>query len=322
MKRNQSTALLRHFSSGLRLSLAFGVAGVFVSVGSAASTSKDTYYVNDHLATTVATSDAAGEIAQIESDAFGTQAGPVAKDSRFTGKPYDADMGAYVFPFRNYRSDEARWMSADPSGFPDGSNAFAYAPTPVSGLDALGLQTTKITFSPSIGAGDITAAITRALANLTVSGIVSSGLQTDILGKANSLVTAAANNIVIPTTPLDVTFGGNYSSSSGWSNASATPGPFNVKSSIAASGGVTFLGEGGSVSLTIAYSVTWQALNTAFNGSTSGSSVGIGSDLLGTINIDLTGTAKGGLLAKGEVTVSGSGTSQMSSINKTGTLRE
>ncbi len=139
MKHNQSTALVRLVSSSLRLSLALGVVGVFASVGSAASTAKDTYYVNDHLATTVATSDAAGEIAQIEADAFGTQASPVTKDSRFTGKPYDADMGAYVFPFRNYRSDEARWMSADPSGFPDGNNSRFYAPNPIAGFDALGL---------------------------------------------------------------------------------------------------------------------------------------------------------------------------------------
>ncbi len=140
MKRNQSTALVRRVSSSLRLSLAFGVVGVFASVGSAASTAKDTYYVNDHLATTVATADASGEIAQIEADAFGTQTGPVAKDSRFTGKPYDADMGAYVFPFRNYRSDEARWMSADPSGFPDGPNMHYYAASPTRSFDRMGLD--------------------------------------------------------------------------------------------------------------------------------------------------------------------------------------
>ena len=140
MERNQSSALVRLSSCSLRLSFAFGVVGVFASVGSAASTSKDTYYVNDHLATTVATSDASGEIAQIEADAFGTQTGPVAKDARFTGKPYDADMGAYVFPFRNYRSDEARWMSADPSGFPNGNNACKYAPIANNELDPLGLE--------------------------------------------------------------------------------------------------------------------------------------------------------------------------------------
>ena len=140
MKRNQSTALGCLLSSSLRLGLSLGAAGVFASGSFAAGTSKDTYYVNDHLATTVATSDAAGEIAQIESDAFGTQTGEVAKDSRFTGKPYDADIGAYVFPFRDYRSDEARWMSADPSGFPDGSNPRFYAAIPTSQYDRFGLS--------------------------------------------------------------------------------------------------------------------------------------------------------------------------------------
>ena len=144
MERNQSSALVRLSSCSLRLSFAFGVVGVFASVGSAASTSKDTYYVNDHLATTVATSDASGEIAQIEADAFGTQTGPVAKDARFTGKPYDADIGAYVFPFRNYRSGEARWMSADPSGFPDGINNAHYSPNPLNEIDVYGLRSAVV----------------------------------------------------------------------------------------------------------------------------------------------------------------------------------
>ncbi len=144
MKRNQSTALVRLVSSSLRLSLALGVVGVFASVSSAVGVSRDTYYVNDHLATTMATADASGEIAQIEADAFGTQTGPVAKDTRFTGKPYDADMGAYVFPFRNYRSDEARWMSADPSGFPDGVNSQTYSDNPISKCDPWGLFTVYV----------------------------------------------------------------------------------------------------------------------------------------------------------------------------------
>ena len=146
MKIINLKVIARLFSSSLRLSLALGAVGVFASVGFAADNAKsagahkDTYYVNDHIASTVATSDASGEIAQIEADAFGTQTGAVAKDTRFTGKPYDADMGAYVFPFRNYRSDEARWMSADPSGFPDGVNGTKYAPSIFRGFDPFGLE--------------------------------------------------------------------------------------------------------------------------------------------------------------------------------------
>jgi RHS repeat-associated protein len=99
------------------------------------------YYVNDHLATTVGIADAAGEIAALEADAFGSPLTGGANSGRFTGKPYDEDLGAYVFPFRNYRADEARWMSADPSGFPDGVNQ-RVAPTYSNNeLDPLGLYT-------------------------------------------------------------------------------------------------------------------------------------------------------------------------------------
>jgi RHS repeat-associated protein len=57
----------------------------------------------------------------------------------YTGKPYDADLKAYVFPFRNYSPDLCRWTVADPSGFPDGANNYFYAPTPNMGCDPLGL---------------------------------------------------------------------------------------------------------------------------------------------------------------------------------------
>jgi RHS repeat-associated protein len=97
------------------------------------------YYVNDPLATTVAIADAAGEIAAMEADAFGAPLAIGEAPGRFTGKPYDADLGAFVFPFRNYRPEEGRWMSADPSGFPDGVNGRIYAPCAFSELDTLGL---------------------------------------------------------------------------------------------------------------------------------------------------------------------------------------
>ena len=60
--------------------------------------------------------------------------------NRFTGKPYDEDLQAYVFPFRNYSTKLARWTSVDPAGFPDGPNRHFYAPVPTSGLDPMGLE--------------------------------------------------------------------------------------------------------------------------------------------------------------------------------------
>ncbi|MGJ3244200.1 MAG: RHS repeat-associated core domain-containing protein [Opitutales bacterium] len=69
--------------------------------------------------------------------------------TRFTGKPYDEDLQAHVFPYRNYSSDLGRWTSADPLGFPDGPNRHFYAPVPTMGLDALGLYTIVETINPS-----------------------------------------------------------------------------------------------------------------------------------------------------------------------------
>jgi len=40
----------------------------------------------------------------------------------YTGKPYDADLGGYVFNCRTYSPGTSRWLTPDPSGFPDGAN--------------------------------------------------------------------------------------------------------------------------------------------------------------------------------------------------------
>ena len=49
-------------------------------------------------------------------------------------------MGAYIFPFRNYRPDEAGWMTPDPSGFPDGPNNRKYVCNVLNSVDRLGLD--------------------------------------------------------------------------------------------------------------------------------------------------------------------------------------
>ena len=43
----------------------------------------------------------------------------------FTGKPQVEGLGR-VFLYRNYRSDLAKWQTADPLGYPDGWNQLAY----------------------------------------------------------------------------------------------------------------------------------------------------------------------------------------------------
>lgn len=100
---------------------------------------KEQWHVYDVLGNTVASVNADAVVSEVEATAFGESRTPTA-GARFTGKPYDADLDANVFPFRNYRSDTGRWTSADPSGFPDGTNGQGYSPVPVSALDPLGLS--------------------------------------------------------------------------------------------------------------------------------------------------------------------------------------
>jgi RHS repeat-associated protein len=58
----------------------------------------------------------------------------------FTGKPYDADLGAYLFNYRSYDPALCRWTTQDPSGFPDGANNWVYVNNgATNGLDPWGL---------------------------------------------------------------------------------------------------------------------------------------------------------------------------------------
>lgn len=100
------------------------------------------YHTSDYLGTTLCSTDAQGKVTdRYEGTAYG-QGGGLQEDpsARFTGKPYDKDLGAFVFPFRNYDAKNVRWMSVDPSGFPDGSNVHVYSSNPSAEIDPLGLS--------------------------------------------------------------------------------------------------------------------------------------------------------------------------------------
>jgi RHS repeat-associated protein len=87
--------------------------------------------VSDHLGNTLAS----GPM-QLTGNAYGQG----LEKGRLTGKPYVAEMGSYVFRCRNYSPHESRWTTADPSGFPDGSNRYVYAFDPISFLDPNGTE--------------------------------------------------------------------------------------------------------------------------------------------------------------------------------------
>ena len=58
----------------------------------------------------------------------------------YTGKPYLEETGQYLFLFRHYDPELARWTTADPSGFPDGANNVVYSNSPLTRLDPTGLE--------------------------------------------------------------------------------------------------------------------------------------------------------------------------------------
>lgn len=110
----------------------------------------DCHLLNDHLGSTLGaistgpgiSAASAGDV--IRSNFLRTSFGdgPAAPSGaeRFTGKPYDGDLGAFIFPYRNYRPDLGRWMSADPIHFPDGPNQHYYAPVATMAVDPWGLE--------------------------------------------------------------------------------------------------------------------------------------------------------------------------------------
>ena len=77
----------------------------------------DNVLFNDMLGSTLAVN---GN--PVEMTSFGETAN---KNAFFTGKPMVDELG-YSFLFRNYDSSLGKWSTADPLGYPDGWNNFAY----------------------------------------------------------------------------------------------------------------------------------------------------------------------------------------------------
>ena len=112
------------------------------------------YHEHDFLGTTLWSTDTKGNIVKDYQDTTIFGEGSIQKDrsARFTGKPYDEDLQAYVFPYRNYDASTARWCSSDPAGYPDGINQHFYAAVPTVSIDILGLDIYHV-LAPSGGLG-------------------------------------------------------------------------------------------------------------------------------------------------------------------------
>lgn len=104
------------------------------------------YHEHDFLGTTLWSMDTKGNLVKDYQDTTIFGEGSIQKDrsARFTGKLYDEDLQAYVFPYRNYDASTARWRSSDPAGYPDGINNQFYAAIPTYVVDILGLANAQL----------------------------------------------------------------------------------------------------------------------------------------------------------------------------------
>ena len=138
----------------------------------------------------------------------------------YTGKPYDADLGGYVFAARNYDVQTSRWTSADPSGFPDGANNRLYVSNnPLSLFDDLGLTGKSIawvfvwsaapgsgsnTFTPTQQSNAFQAGLTAVNNNMN-SADSASGSTTNYLSDGDTCNSA----LIIARSASDITSAAN-----------------------------------------------------------------------------------------------------------------
>jgi len=102
-------------------------------VGGVPALTDDNVTVSDPIGSTLSVGDRC-----FDSTAFGEG----LEEVFFTGKPFVACLDSFVFKHRNYTTQQSRWTTADPLGFPDGENRFAYVSgNPLSNFDRLGLIT-------------------------------------------------------------------------------------------------------------------------------------------------------------------------------------
>jgi RHS repeat-associated protein len=82
-----------------------------------------------------------------------TSYGEGVENARFTGKLFIEELRGYIFKYRLYSTESARWTSSDPLGFPDGSNVYLYASNPTDTIDPLGTQNAVLYYNnTAIGA--------------------------------------------------------------------------------------------------------------------------------------------------------------------------
>ncbi len=148
-----------------------------------------------------------------EKAAEATSQGNAAEETAFyTGKPYLASSGGYVFKYRSYSPELARWTSEDPSGFPDGANNLLYVNNiSTHCIDIFGLNVYMITNQNSVAGAGHSAIISGSGSSYTYQsyGSGSSGLGSSSASSVNNLTTQSFSSLGSAI---------NYASSSGFTD--------------------------------------------------------------------------------------------------------
>lgn len=90
----------------------------------------------------VVVSDFIGSSLSVGDECFDSTAfGQGLQNGLFTGKPYISELNSFAFKHRNYGVEELKWLTPDPSGFPNGENTFLFSNgDPITYFDPNGLE--------------------------------------------------------------------------------------------------------------------------------------------------------------------------------------
>ena len=107
---------------------------------------KREYYLYNAIGSTIALTNDAGETTSTTSyEAFGKEvasSGETENNLKFSTKERSESIGLDNFGFRYFDWELGRFLTRDPSGYPDGPNNYLYAKNdPVNKIDPLGLST-------------------------------------------------------------------------------------------------------------------------------------------------------------------------------------
>ena len=163
------------------------------------------YHESDFLGTTLWSIDSKGNVVSFQNNTiFGDGTIKTNRCARFTGKPYDEDLQAFVFPCRNYDEKSARWRSADPAGYPDGINRQFYACVPTNVCDPLGLASFTISFNnvtPVDGStylyeiGKTPRVLTPSGGTVTITGTISESERGNVFSYRRDLIMGSGHSM-------------------------------------------------------------------------------------------------------------------------------